>query len=91
MEEQRSSGDENCEVLQFWCKNEARFPILSSMARDILCIPISTVALESTFSCSDHIINRFRSSIKSENAEALLCLRDWLFGQKCNFFMLYCL
>ena len=91
MEEQRSSGDENCEVLQFWRKNEARFPILSFMARDILCISISTVASESAFSCSGHIINRFRSFIKSQNTEALLCLRDWLFGEKCNFFMLYCL
>ena len=59
------------------------------MAHDILCIPISIVASESAFSCSDHIVNRFRSSIKSENAEALLCLRDWLFGQKGNFFLYF--
>ena len=46
------------------------------MARDILCIPINTIALESTFSCSGHISNRFRSFIKFENAEALPCLKD---------------
>ena len=87
LEEQRSSGTENFfEVLQFWRKNGARFPILSSMACDIFCISISTVASESAFSCSGHIINRFRSSIKFENAKALLCLRDWLFGEKYNFF-----
>ena len=91
LEEQKSSKAEKLDVLQFWCKNEARFSIVSSMARDILCIPISTVASESAFSCSGHIIDRFRSTIKSDNAEALLCLRDWLFGEKCNYFMLYCL
>ena len=55
------------------------------MACDILCIPISIVALELAFNCSGHIIDRFRNFIKSENVEILLYLRDWIFGEKDNF------
>ena len=59
LEEQRSPRTEQLDVLQFLYKNEARFLIISSMARDILCIPISTVASESAFSSSGHIIDCF--------------------------------
>ena len=33
-------------VLNWWKDNSLRFPVLSRMARDILAIPISTVASE---------------------------------------------
>ena len=54
------------------------------MARDILSIPISTVALESAFSIGGRILNEHRSSLKPETAEALTCTKDWLFGEEGN-------
>ncbi|XP_073014639.1 zinc finger BED domain-containing protein RICESLEEPER 2-like [Primulina eburnea] len=39
----------NFNILQWWKDNSLRFPILSRMARDILAVPISTVALEAAF------------------------------------------
>nr|GEU74641.1 probable ribose-5-phosphate isomerase 3, chloroplastic [Tanacetum cinerariifolium] len=40
------------------------------------------VAPESTFSKGGRIISKYRSSLCSTSAEALLCTRDWLFGLK---------
>lgn len=48
------------------------------MARDVLSIPISTVASESTFSTGG-VIGRYQNLILPENAEAKLCVQDWLY------------
>ena len=48
-------------VLEWWKNNSHKYPILSKMAGDILAIPISTVASESTFSAGGRIIDEYRS------------------------------
>ncbi|XP_059277240.1 zinc finger BED domain-containing protein DAYSLEEPER-like [Lycium ferocissimum] len=73
-------GNENLDVLKFWKDNMIRYPELSMMARDVLSIPISTVASESTFSIEGRVIGKYESSILPENAEAKLCAQDWLYG-----------
>ena len=45
------------DILEHWKKASDHFPILASMARDILAIPISTVAFESTFSIGKKLIS----------------------------------
>ncbi|KAJ9546989.1 hypothetical protein OSB04_019532 [Centaurea solstitialis] len=50
-------------VLDWWKKRSPYFPILSLLARDILAIPISTVASESTFSTEGRVLDSFRSSL----------------------------
>ncbi|CAN1300173.1 Putative AC9 transposase [Linum perenne] len=55
-----------------------RFPILSEMARDILTIPISTVASESAFSIGGCVLNDFRTSLSPQVVEAVICCEDWL-------------
>nr|GEW60552.1 zinc finger BED domain-containing protein RICESLEEPER 2-like [Tanacetum cinerariifolium] len=51
------------DILQLWKVNTHRFSILSLMARDLLAIPISTVASESVFSTSGRVLDSFRSSL----------------------------
>ncbi|XP_031099749.1 zinc finger BED domain-containing protein DAYSLEEPER-like [Ipomoea triloba] len=55
-----------------------RFPVLSKMARDLLVVPISTVASESAFSTSGRELDSFRSSLTPKIVEALVCAQDWL-------------
>lgn len=68
------------DILRWWKVNSERFPILSKVARDILAVPISTVASESTFSTSGRVLDNFRSSLSPKMVEALICTQDWLRG-----------
>lgn len=48
------------EALEWWKVNNLKYYILSVMARDILVVPISTIALESTFNDGGRVINPYR-------------------------------
>ncbi|XP_073017614.1 zinc finger BED domain-containing protein RICESLEEPER 2-like [Primulina eburnea] len=73
--------EEYCEtfdILAWWKQNHHRFPILAQIARDVLAIPISTVASESAFSTGGRILDCFRSSLTPKVVESLICTEDWL-------------
>ncbi|XP_017613423.1 zinc finger BED domain-containing protein RICESLEEPER 3-like [Gossypium arboreum] len=46
----------------WWKVNNPRFPTLSKMAKDVLAIPVSTVASESAFSTKGRVLDQYRSS-----------------------------
>ena len=83
-DEPRVSSDTKFDILDFWKGNQFRYPELASMARDILSIPISTVASEAAFSVGGRVLDQYRSSLKPDIVESLICTRDWLFGDKGN-------
>nr|XP_009774379.1 PREDICTED: zinc finger BED domain-containing protein RICESLEEPER 2-like [Nicotiana sylvestris] len=66
------------DILAWWKVNSHRFLILAKMARDVLDIPISSVASESAFSTVRRILDKFRSSLTPKLVETLVCLQDWL-------------
>ncbi|KAL0537694.1 hypothetical protein IC582_026679 [Cucumis melo] len=57
----RTEGD--FDILQWWKMNSDRFEVLGQMARDILAIPVSTVASESAFSTGGHVVDSSRCSL----------------------------
>ncbi|KAH0724931.1 hypothetical protein KY284_000796 [Solanum tuberosum] len=55
-----------------------RFPILAEMIRDVLAIPISSVASECAFSTGGRVLDPFRSSLTPKLVQSLICVQDWL-------------
>ena len=70
--------DPNFDILMWWKINSSKYKILSLIARDVLAIPVSTVASESAFSTGGRILDPFRSSLSPNTVEALVCAQNWL-------------
>lgn len=51
--------------------------MLSLLARDVLAMPVSTIASESAFSIGG-CIDPFRNSFNPETVEMLVCTQNWL-------------
>ncbi|XP_066317809.1 zinc finger BED domain-containing protein RICESLEEPER 2-like [Miscanthus floridulus] len=72
--------DTGFDILKWWKVNSTRFPILSRLARDLLAIPITSVASESAFSAGGRTLDDFRTSLTPRMVERLVCANDWIRG-----------
>ena len=70
-------GDVKFEILGWWKANSNRYQVLSKLARDVLAVPVSTVASESAFSTGGCILDPFRSSLSPLMVQNLVCAQDW--------------
>ncbi|KAK7327721.1 hypothetical protein VNO77_21809 [Canavalia gladiata] len=66
------------DVLGWWKLNKLKYPTLSKMARDMLSIPVSTVAPDSVFYSKSKEMDQYRCSLRPETVEALVCAKDWM-------------
>ena len=88
LEENTLPNSPDFDILGWWKQNGVKYPILSLIAKDILAIPISTVASESSFSTSGRIVGPHRNKLFPETIETLICTQNWIYGGKkgmCNF------
>ncbi|KAL0352354.1 UNVERIFIED_CONTAM: hypothetical protein Scaly_1624100 [Sesamum calycinum] len=73
------------DVVECWRVHALKYKILSIMERDLLAIPITTVASKATFSVGSKVIDKYRASLTSDTVQVLMCGGDWLrkrFGVK---------
>ncbi|KAF1872354.1 hypothetical protein Lal_00016652, partial [Lupinus albus] len=66
------------DILNWWKTNGAKYHTLQMIAKDLLAIHISNVALESSFSTSGRFLTPHRSRLHPYTLDALMCLQDWL-------------
>lgn len=81
LSEQVLDRHQELDILHYWKSNELRFPVLTMLARDVLSIPLTTVASEAAFSNGSRVVDKFRSALTTKAVEALVCTRDWMFGK----------
>ncbi|PHU21109.1 hypothetical protein BC332_12260 [Capsicum chinense] len=71
-------------TLDWWRSNETQYPVLSRLARDILNVPMSTVASKSAFSQGRQQLGDNRHLLRSNAMNVLVCLRDWIRAERRN-------
>jgi hypothetical protein len=66
--------------LIWWKNNKGDFPIMSKLARILLCIPASSAPSENIFSLASRAISKLRSSLNPDNASQIIFVNgalDW--------------
>ncbi|RZB51997.1 putative AC transposase [Glycine soja] len=76
--EDASDSRLDLDVLNWWKLNSDRFPTFACMARDVLVIPISTMAFEFAFSIRGRVLDPYLCSLTPQMVEELVCTQDWI-------------
>ena len=73
LEISRYNGEATTELnpLCWWKENLHRYPILSKLAREYLCIPATSIPTERTFCSAGNIVNAKRSCLQPDSVEML--------------------
>ena len=72
-----SQWDDDFNILNWWHRHKLTYPVLSTLAKDVFSVPVSTISSEATFSTTGRIIEERRRRLNPETVEALTCIKDW--------------
>ncbi|KAL6577158.1 hypothetical protein OROMI_011434 [Orobanche minor] len=70
--------DGNNNLLKWWAKRSTIFPVVATIAKEILAVLVSTVSVEQTFSTAGYIIDERRSRLTPQNLESQALMNDWV-------------
>ena len=62
--------------LNWWHTHGSRFALLSQVARQLLCVPATSVPSERVFSAAGHIVSKLRAALSADNIDALIFLQQ---------------
>lgn len=77
LEESTLPRTQELDIIHQWEYAGVKYPTLRKIARDIMAIPVTTVASESVFSTGGRIISPHRSRLAPKTAEGLMCMQAW--------------
>ena len=70
------------DILLWWKLHGFKYPTLQAIARDLLAIPVSTIASKSTFSTSGRVVSPHRNRLQPKTIEALMCLQNLFLAER---------
>ena len=74
--------NEDFDILEWWKKQQIKYPVLSIIARDVLTVSVSTVASEAAFSAGGRVVSKKRCNLSPQAIEAVVYLKDWSLADK---------
>ncbi|XP_062292961.1 E3 SUMO-protein ligase ZBED1-like [Scomber scombrus] len=74
LQEEVADGETN--ALEWWRRNENRFPFMAKMAQKYLCIPATSTPSERIFSKAGNVVTRYRSLLKPDKVNMLVFLSN---------------
>jgi hypothetical protein len=77
LEEPTMPRTQELDIIHWWQYAGVKYPTLRNIARDIMAIPVTTVASESVFSTGGRVISPHRSRLAPKTVEGLMCMQAW--------------
>ncbi|XP_052792222.1 E3 SUMO-protein ligase ZBED1-like [Mya arenaria] len=76
--------DDATPALEWWRRNENRFPKVVQVARSVLAVPATSVPSERVFSSAGLVLNKLRNRLNSDIVGAILFLNKNMRSVKCD-------
>jgi hypothetical protein len=80
LEESTPHRTQELDIIHWWQYAGVKYPTLRRIARDIMAIPVTTVASESVFSIGGRVITPHRSRLAPKTIEGLMCMQAWSYA-----------
>ena len=75
-------NNEDFEILEWWKKQQIKYPVLYIIARDVLTVTVSTVASEAAFSAGGRVVSKKRCNSSPEDRSNSIFKRLEFSGQE---------